>query len=102
MAASNMAVCSLKWHISNTIEPRKVIYQVLPGPVKLPSNNYFWTNPRWRHPLWRPFVASKQQFVPIEIIIDSPLGSQFESNVLAIGGFQMFINLQICDWCTDG
>ena len=47
-------------------------------------------------------LASKQHFVHLEIIIDTPLGSQFESNVLAIGGFQMFMNLQLSDWHTDG
>ena len=47
-------------------------------------------------------IASKQHFVPIEMILDSPLGSQFESNVLVIGGFQMFMNLQLSDWYSDG
>ena len=47
-------------------------------------------------------LASKQHVVSIEIILDSPLGSQFEPNVLVIGGFQMFRNLQLSDWYTDG
>ena len=47
-------------------------------------------------------LASKQQFVPLEIIIDSPLGSHFESNVLVIGSLQMFMDLQLSDWHTDG
>ena len=47
-------------------------------------------------------LASKQHFVPIEIIINLPPGSQFESIVLVIGGFQVFMNLQLSDWYTDG
>ena len=35
-------------------------------------------------------LASKQHFVPIEIILNLPPGSQFESIVLVIGGFQVF------------
>ena len=40
-------------------------------------------------------LASKQHFVLIEIIIDSPLGSQFEYIVLVIGGFQMSMILPL-------
>ena len=47
-------------------------------------------------------LASKQHFVPIELILDSPLGSPSESNVLVICGCQMFMNLQLSDWYTDG
>ena len=47
------------------------------------------------------YLAPRQHFVPIGIILDSPLGIQFESNVLVIGGFQMCMDWQLCDWYTD-
>ena len=40
-------------------------------------------------------LASKQHFVLIEIFVDSPLGSQFESIVLVIGGFQISMILPL-------
>ena len=47
-------------------------------------------------------LASKQHFVLIVIIIYSPLGSQFESIFMVLGGFQMSMILQLGDWYTDG